>query len=256
MGRPSRRSLVLALFRSHLRARAAMAGAHRREGRFWRDAYRHPVETLAFFGLKQDQTVLELSPGDGWYTELLAPVLAKKGELRLQTGDPNSNYGKRIYTLLKSNPDVFGKVKPVVVAKPKEGIDLGAPDSVDLVLTFRNIHNWYEGETLEPTLAAVFKVLKKGGTFGIVEHRAKPTAKPEDGKKSGYLPEAWVIAQVQKAGFKLVKKSEVNANKKDTKDYAGGVWTLPPTLDQGAKDREKYMAIGESDRMTLRFVKP
>lgn len=236
--------------------RASMAGPHRKEGRFWRDAYRHPLETLTFFGLKQDQTVLELSPGEGWYTELLAPVLQKKGELRVQTGDPNSNYGRRFYNGMKAAPEVYAKVKTVVVADPKVAIDLGPPESVDLVLTFRNLHNWYDSGTLESTLAATFKVLKKGGTFGVVEHRAKVGQKPEDGKKSGYLPEAFVIAQIQKAGFKLVKKSEVNANKKDTKDYAEGVWTLPPNLALKEKDRERYMAIGESDRMTLRFVKP
>ncbi len=241
--------------------RNAMAGVHRKEGRFYRDYYRHPVQTLGFFGLKQDMTVLELWPGSGWYTEILAPVVAKKGKLKVTNGDASSanateeNSGaKRYAAFLAAVPEVYGKVEVVTIDPPKK-LELGAPESVDMVLTFRNLHNWQEAGFLDKLLPEVNKVLKKGGVFGVVDHRAKPGQNPAQSAKSGYLAEAWVIKTIEAAGFKLAAKSEINANSKDTRDYKEGVWTLSPGFTLGAKDREKYVAIGESDRMTLRFVK-
>jgi predicted methyltransferase len=231
--------------------RAAMAGPHRKEGRYLRDPYRHPVETLSFYGLTPNMKVLELSPGGGWYTEILAPVLHKQGKLYVTVGE-----GSKFGDFLGSVPEVYGKVEKVQVDYKNKVFNLGPEGSLDMVVTFRNLHNWMDGGYLDEILQASFKVLKKGGVFGVVEHRARQGATPEEGKKSGYMPQAWVIQRVTAAGFKLAGKSEVNANPKDKANHPEGVWTLPPTYALGAKDREKYAAIGESDRMTLRFVKP
>ncbi|MEM9494262.1 MAG: methyltransferase, partial [Myxococcota bacterium] len=143
-----------------------------------------------------------------------------------------------------------------VFLDPSASIELGAEGSADLVLTFREMHNWHRNKILDTYVAAVFKVLKPGGTFGVVQHRAKADANPDESAQKGYLPEKWLIEAVEKAGFKLAEKSEVNANPKDTKDYEGGVWTLPPNLRGDESKRDEYVAIGESDRMTLKFVKP
>jgi predicted methyltransferase len=183
--------------------------------------------------------VVEMSPGSGWYTAILAPVLAPRGQLTITS---------RVDDLAK-RPDVFGRVE---LTSP---LRLGAASSADMVLTFRNMHNWVgeHGEEQE-VLARVFAVLKPGGTLGLVDHRAKADAVPPGA--GGYLRADWVIAQVEKAGLRFVAKSEINANPKDTRDHPKGVWTLPPTYALGDADRAKYEAIGESDRMTLKFVKP
>jgi len=233
--------------------KAVLAMPHRSEENRNRDQYRHPVETLEFFGLREDMNVVELWPGGGWYTEVLAPFLKDKGHLAVT----NTAKGKKYSDMLAARPDLYGKVEVRIVAPPKD-INLGPEGSADLVVTFRNIHGWNSDDKPydDQVYASAFKVLKSGGFFGVEEHRAKPGADPKELKGTGYISEDWVIKRVQEAGFRFVGKSEVNANPKDTKDYKEGVWTLPPTLRLKDKDKEKYLAIGESDRMTLKFVKP
>jgi predicted methyltransferase len=228
-----------------------LAMPHRSEANRARDKYRHPVETLGFFGLRDDMTVMEIWPGGGWYTEVLAPLLKEKGKLIVT----NTATGKKYADMLASSPDLYGKVEVKLIAPPDD-INFGPDNSVDLLVTFRNIHSWMPKKYDGKVFAAAFKVLKSGGVFGVVEHRGKPGSKPEDLEKSGYVPEDYVIKKVEEAGFKLAAKSEINANPKDTKDYPDGVWTLPPTLRKGEVDKAKFLAIGESDRMTLKFVKP
>jgi predicted methyltransferase len=239
---------------------AAMKGTHRVPGAADRDKYRHPVETLEFFGLKPTMTVIDIGPGEGWFTELLAPTLAKKGHYVATSADPNgpadsmSTLNAQKYAaFLAKAPELYGKVTTVVVdgKAPKLGMD----GKVDMVLAMREAHGWKNSGTLDAWLAAVHDALKTGGILGIEAHRAPADANPDETSKKGYLPEKWLIAQVEAAGFKLVGKSEVNANAKDTKDYPDGVWDLPPTYQAKDKEREKYAAIGESDRMTLKFVK-
>ena len=245
---------------AHAALKALLASPHRKPSNVQRDAARHPVETLELFGFAQNQTVLEYGPGDGWYTELLAPALAKKGKLLITQTDPNGPknerstfYGERTKQFLERAPDLYGKVETVVI-NPKAP-DLKLDGTVDLVLVARGLHGMVNNGTLGTWLAEFHDALKPGGVLGIEQHRAKPDAVATESSKQGYLPEPWVIEQVEAAGFKLAKKSEINANPKDTKDYPEGVWTLPPSLRLGDKDRDKYTAIGESDRMTLKFVK-
>jgi predicted methyltransferase len=191
-------------------------------------------------------------------------VLHDAGKLLVVGGDPNgdakSEGTKNALALQKrfqASPAAFGNVQSVVVAAGKP-LDLGAPESADMVLTFRNFHNWVGGSEVDTLLAAAFSVLKHGGVLGMTDHRANPgvTDDRKVADKTGYVTEDFVIQTIQKAGFKLAGKSEVNANPKDTKDYAKGVWALPPSYDGGNVDHDKYAAIGESDRMTLKFVKP
>lgn len=219
-----------------------------------RDQYRNPYETLKFFGLKDDQVVVELSPGGGWYTEILAPYLKKKGVLIAAHYNPETSaYYARSRTVfdakIESN-NIFSKVKVVELDK-----SYGAENSADLVLTFRNLHNWI-GKQGDDILSRAFKVLKPGGSLGVVDHRAKPGTSLEAMKQSGYITEDYAISVAEKAGFILVASSEINANSKDTADYKNGVWTLPPSLRLQEIDKEKYLAIGESDRFTLLFKKP
>lgn len=238
-------------------------GSWRSEANKARDAFRHPAETLAFFGVTPHSKVMEIWPGGGWYAEILVPYATVHGSYAGAVNDPEkmSNerskeyYGKQNQALRQkfaANPTVYGKAQLVEFdpAKPVLGMD----GSMDAVLTFRNVHNWRAGKQAEGMFKAFYAVLKKGGTLGVVEHRANKDV-PED-DKTGYVSEAQVIALAEQAGFKLVARSEINANPKDTKDYPDGVWTLPPTYELGEKDRAKYAAIGESDRMTLKFVKP
>jgi predicted methyltransferase len=239
---------------------AALAGKHRKPGNSERDAARHPIETLEFFGFKPTQTVLESGPGEGWYTELLAPSLAKKGKLIVTTPDPGgakteraTYYGQRTKLFLERLPEAYGKVVPLVI-DPKAP-NLGADASVDLVLLNRGAHGMVNDKRLGLYLAEYHRVLKQNGILGIEQHRAAANANVEESSKKGYVPEAYLISEVEAAGFKLAGKSEINANPKDTKDHPEGVWSLPPTLREGEKDRARYVAIGESDRMTLKFVK-
>ncbi|MHC5850815.1 class I SAM-dependent methyltransferase [Nostoc sp.] len=233
-----------------------LSSSHRSEQNRLRDKYRHPAQTLEFFGLRPNMTVVELWPGSGWYTEILAPFLAPKGQLIVTNFAPStSKPALALQEKLAANPEIFGKVKVAQINPPNE-LTLAPENSVDIVVTFRNIHNWVKAGYAEQVYAAAYKALKPGGILGVEEHRALRGTSLQESIKTGYMSEDGVIAAVEKAGFKLVGKSEINANAKDTKDYPGGVWTLPPTLSQGEKDRERFLTIGESDRMTLKFVKP
>jgi len=241
---------------------AAIAGDHRSPANVARDAWRHPRETLLFFGLRPDMTVMEIWPGaGGWYTEILAPVLRDRGRLLAASFDPASDNQfvqeslKAYRTKLDARPDVYDKVEVVALHYPT-AMNPVPPESVDLVLTFRNIHNWMPRDAARPMLEAMYAALRPGGTLGVVEHRA-PAGLPQDPKaRSGYVSEDYAIELIESVGFRLVGRSEVNANPADTRDYELGVWTLPPTLRLGDKDRDRYLAIGESDRFTLRFEKP
>ena len=243
------------------RLRWVLAGEQRTEKEKARDAYRHPAETLAFFGVKPDSKVVELWPGGGWYTALLAPLVRDRGKLAVTNADPNVATGNQKAGAEKYNaklhgaPAVYDQVE-VRVVNPPQSLTLGPDGSADIVLTFRNIHNWMGAGYADKVFAAAFQVLKHGGTFGVEEHRAAPGTTAKKSTETGYVAEETVIQLAKAAGFVLDAKSEINANPKDTKDYPKGVWTLPPTLELGAADREKYLAIGESDRMTLRFKKP
>jgi predicted methyltransferase len=240
--------------------KAATLGKYREPSNVERDAARHPVETLEAFGFKPTQTVLEFGPGRLWYTELLAPALAKKGKLIVTSTDPNGPsdqratfYGEQVQLGLGVSPELYGKVEKVIVDNMQPGLPLDG--TVDLVVGARVLHGMVNNGTLDGWLAAFHKALKVNGTLGIEQQRAKPDAVPAESAKQGYLPEAFVIEKVEAAGFKLTGKSEVNANKKDTKDYPKGVWTLPPNFAEGETDKAKYAAIGEADRMTLKFTK-
>ena len=237
----------------------ALKGAWREPANAARDQYRHPRETLEFFGLRQDMTVVQLWPGTGWYTEVLAPVLKDHGQLVDAAvparGESESDSTVRYLAKLKADPAVYGKVK-VVDFSPPAKMDLGPAGTADMVLTFRNLHNWQGRGQLDAVFQAAFKVLKHGGVFGVCEHRAAAGKSVDETFRSGYMPVDYVIREAEKAGFKLAAQSEINANPKDTKDYPKGVWTLPPTFALGDTDHAKYAAIGESDRMTLKFVKP
>lgn len=257
--------VAIALFGA-LQAQAAMdwstalEGEQRSEANRARDVFRHPRETLEFFGLREDMSVVEISPGGGWYTEVLAPLLKDKGELyaaHANLNPPHPYYrrslGKYLVKLGENN-DAFGKVV-VTQLQPPLSADVGPAGQADMVLTFRNVHNWMNAGNDQEILGAAYKALKSGGILGIVEHRAKPGTSLEDMIKSGYVTQDHVIKLAEAAGFKLVDSSEVNANPKDSAKHPKGVWTLPPRLRLGDEDRAKYLAIGESDRMTLKFVK-
>ena len=238
---------------------AALAGAWRSADNKARDAYRHPAQTLAFFGVKDGSTVVEITPGGGWYAEILAPMLKDNGNYVAAIPlDASSDYAKRGNERLRAKfaaaPDQFGAAK-FAEYDPKAP-DLGKEGAADVVLTFRNVHNWTGNGTAPGLFQAFFRVLKPGGVLGVVEHRAAAGKDLEAIKDSGYLPTEYVIKLATDAGFTLAEQSEINANPKDTKDYPEGVWTLPPSLALKDVDREKYLAIGESDRMTLKFVKP
>ena len=237
----------------------AIKGSWREPANAARDQYRHPRETLEFFGLAPSLTVVQLWPGTGWYTEILAPVLKDHGQLIDAAvpprGENESDNTVRYLAKLKKDPAVYGKVK-VVDFSPPAKMALGPEGSADMVLTFRNLHNWQGRGQLDNVFQTAFRVLKHGGVFGVCEHRAATGKTVDQTYDSGYMPVDYVIQEAEKAGFKLAGQSEINANPKDTKDYPKGVWTLPPTYTLGDKDRAKYAAIGESDRMTLKFVKP
>ncbi|HWH49801.1 MAG TPA: methyltransferase [Burkholderiales bacterium] len=242
----------------------ALTGTHRADANKARDKYRHPKETLLFFGLKPDMTVVEIWPSAGWWTEILAPVLKDRGHYYAAwfatqaKGAPDflKEREKGFDAMLAGRPDLYGKVVKTALLAP-EYVDIAPKGSADMVLTFRNVHNWAKAGNADAMFKAFYDVLKPGGILGVKDHRAKPGTPFERQIDSGYMTEAWVIETAQKAGFKLDNKSEINANPRDSADYPGGVWTLPPTLRNVSDvDRSKYIAIGESDRMTLKFVKP
>jgi len=246
---------------------AALAGSHRSGANKARDRYRHPKETLAFFGLRPEMTVVEIWPGGGWYTEVLAPVLHERGKLYVaQYGSkPPFPYQQRemdtLAAKMRANPDLYRAVTPTALNFFTNELTIAPPGSVDLVLTFRNVHNWFEEGYGPPNAAqlafkAMFTALKPGGMLGVVDHRWPDPVTEDPGAKNGYISEKRVIELAEGAGFELAGRSDINRNLLDTHDYPEGVWTLPPDLALGERDRDKYLAIGESDRFTLKFVKP
>ncbi len=240
----------------------SLAGDHRSDANKARDVWRHPKETLLFFGLRQDMTVMEVWPGGGaWYTEVLAPTLREHGRLILASWDPKSTSSyvqensKKLAAKLAERPGLYDRVTMTALQNPNE-LKPVPDNSVDMVLTFRNIHSWMGSDSAEEMFAAMFAALKPGGILGVTEHRAR-SDQPQDPKgKTGYVRTDYAIALAKAAGFELVGESEINANPKDTKDHPNGVWSLPPTFRGGDVDRERFAAIGESDRMTLKFRKP
>jgi predicted methyltransferase len=239
---------------------AILAGSHRSAENRARDGQRHPQQTLQFFGIRPDMTVVEVWPGAGWYTEILAPLLEERGQLYAAHLDAASGeYARKTVQgfrdKLSASPALYGKVVVTTLAAPPARSEIAPPGSADLVVTFRNLHNWMMFGWQREAFEAMHAALKPGGVLGVVEHRGDPQ-RPQDPKaSSGYVHEQYAIDLIESVGFKLVGRSEVNANPKDTKDYEKGVWTLPPNFAAGAADRSRYAAIGESDRFTLKFVK-
>lgn len=223
-----------------------------------RDPARHPAEELAFFGIKPKMTVVELWPGGGYWTEILGPYLAKEGTYYVALnapGDPEEDKGvERWRARMAAEKTRLGTIHETMIGAGH--YDIAPPGSADLIVTFRNLHNVMDDGTVDQALAACFKALKPGGILGIEEHRGR-NDKPQDPKaKDGYVRQDYAIALAKKAGFAFLASSEINANPKDTKDWVDGVWTLPPTLSQKDKDREKYLAVGEADNFVMTFQKP
>jgi predicted methyltransferase len=240
----------------------AIAGPHRSDANRARDAHRHPRETLQFFGVRPDMTVVEIWPGAGWYTEILAPLLREGGKyyaahFHLDGGGPRYRQASLLgyREMLASRPHLYNKVTVTAFEAPRHSA-IAPAGSANLVLTFRNVHNWSAAKSDEASFRAFHEALKPGGVLGVVEHRARDGTPLEQMIKTGYMTEAYVIALAERVGFRFAGKSEVNANPRDTKDHLRGVWTLPPTFRLGDQERAKYRAIGESDRMTLKFIKP
>lgn len=232
---------------------------HRTQANIVRDPHRHPVETLTFFGVKENSTVVEILPGSrGYYLEILAPYLKARGHYvaanRDELAGPSYQEDHRKFLArIKNEAETFGKVE---VTKFNADLhEIAKPGSADFVLTFRNLHNWVERKEIDGALRAFYKALKPGGILGVVDHRGRTSLSQEEQMKSGYVREDYAINLMEKAGFKLAGKSDINNNPKDTKDYPDGVWTLPPSFRLGDKDKAKYQAIGESDRFTHRYVK-
>lgn len=238
---------------------ALVTGKYRSQKNLARNDARHPVETLEFFGLKPEMTVLEILPALGWYTEILAPYLAERGRLYVAHFSPDGlmPYMPKALAMFEDRivrePEVFGRVIVRHINPPRE-ISVTPPGTADLALTFRNVHNWIMADQEHEYFAAFFQALKPDGVLGIVEHRARPDADMESMRKTGYVTEAYVKEIAQRAGFVFETSSEINANPRDNTDHPNGIWSLPPSLRSG--DEDKYKAIGESDRMTLRFRKP
>jgi len=234
-------------------------GEHRSAENIARNKHRNPVETLEFFGIEPDMRVVEIWPGGAWYTEILAPYLQESGQYVAANWDPNSEIefvAKAVQDYqgkLAEYPELYGNAK-MTVLMPTEQWDLGPAGSADMVLTFRNIHNWMPRGYAEEMFEKIYAVLKPGGILGVVEHRGKPDVPQDPKAASGYVNQDYAVAMAEAAGFELAATSEINANPKDTKDYDQGVWTLPPTLRAG--DDPQWREIGESDRFTLKFMKP
>ena len=239
----------------------ALFAEHRTAAERARDVYRHPLETLTFFGLARNMRVVEISPGTGWYSAIIAPSVKSFGRYVAAIPDetlPNqpeyyASLNKGLADRFRKDFRIYGLPSPILRYNPLQP-SFGPPASADMVLSFRNAHNWIADGTAEAHFQGFFAVLKQGGTLGIVDHRAAPGT-VSDGS-TGYVTEQQIIDLATGAGFRLAGRSEINANANDTKDYPEGVWTLPPTYALKDVDREKYRTIGESDRMTLKFVKP
>jgi len=240
---------------------AVIGGDHRSEANKARDKFRHPAETLTFFGLKPDMRVVEVWPSTGWYTEILGPYLSKSGKYYAAGWDPESKVEfiqrgvKAFSDKIAASPDLYAGTEMTVLSFPDK-TTIAPAGTADMVLTFRNIHNWMGGGNADTAFAAMYAALKPGGVLGVVEHRAKTDAPQDPKAASGYVREDYAIELAKKAGFVLEASSEINANPRDTRDYEKGVWTLPPTYRNGDQDKDRYTAIGESDRFTLRFRKP
>ena len=237
----------------------ALAAPHRSPANVARDPYRHPREVIEFFGIRADSVVVEILPGSaGYYLEILAPLLREHGRYVAASRDASAapQYladHRKLLARPQAQPDLYGKVE---VTQFNAGLhEIAPPASADYVLTFRNLHNWIERGEAEAALRAFHKALKPGGVLGVVDHRGRTDLSQEAQMKSGYVREDYAVALIERAGFRLVGSSQANANPRDTKDHPAGVWTLPPTYRLKGEDREKYRAIGESDRFTLRFEK-
>lgn len=250
--------------------RTAMAGAHRSAVHQARDDQRNPEDTLAFLRLEREHRAIEIWPGAGWYTEILAPVLRDHGQLVVANypPDPDTGYmgrvGQQLLDKLEADPDVYGRVEVVQFAPP-EYTSLGEPGSADFVLLSRQFHGLASRGTEEVVLGAIHEVLRSGGVLGVIQHRLPEARDFDPEEQTGYVPESFVVAAAERAGFELDDRAEINANPLDTADHEFGVWTLPPSFRacaeieddlEMAECRKRYAAIGESDRMTLRFVKP
>ncbi len=242
----------------------AVNAPHRSTEHRARDAWRHPAETLRFFGIRPTMNVVEIWPGkSGWYTEILAPYLVDEGQLTVAVfGDQTDQYrdfmlkaNEEFAAKLDANPAVYEAVAVTSLWAPAQ-TGLAPPGSQDMILTFRNLHNWMRWGQTEDVLAACFEALKPGGILGVTDHRSPEGREIDPEARNGYVDQARAIRLIQAAGFEFVASSEINANPKDTADHPSGVWTLPPTLTLGEEDRKKYLAIGESDRFTLKFIKP
>jgi predicted methyltransferase len=237
---------------------AAVASTSRAPNAIARDKTRHPVEELTFFGIAPTMTVVELWPGGGYWTDILGPYLAKSGHYYIALnapGDAEEDAGiKKFRAHIASEKDRLGTLNETTLGAGH--FDVAPPDSADLIVTFRNLHNWMYDGYADQALAACLKALKPGGILGIEEHRGRDDVAQDPKGKSGYVRQDYTIALAKKAGFEYVGASEINANSRDTKDWPDGVWTLPPTLAQGEKDRAKYIAIGEADNFVLKFRKP
>lgn len=243
---------------------AAIGGSWRDPANVARDPHRRPGQTLAFFGIRPDMTVVEITPGGGWYAEILAPYLRDQGRYVAAVVDPQTvaegsgrDYQQRsrdgLQKKFAGSPQQYAKAE-LVSFDPQAPV-FGPAGSADMVVTFRNVHNWRGGQSRAPGMfKGFYEVLRPGGVLGVVEHRARADVAEDD--RSGYVGQAQVIALAEAAGFRLDASSEINANPRDTRDHANGVWTLPPVNRHDPSERAKYQAIGESDRMTLRFVKP
>jgi predicted methyltransferase len=241
---------------------AAVNGPQRSEKARARDAYRHPQETLQFFEIGSTQTVLEIAPGGGWYTDILAPYLHDHGHLyeaqyistSAELADEDRATDAAWLRKLAGQPAIFGNVV-VGTLRAGEFTGFGAEGQFDRVVTFRNIHNWMKDGQIDANFRAFYQALKPGGILGVEEHRARSGTSLQQMIDTGYVTEDYVIEHAKAAGFTLAGRSEINANARDTKDYPHGVWSLPPTYKGGDVDKARYAAIGESDRMTLKFVK-
>lgn len=236
-----------------------LSAPHRSPGNVARDPWRHPAETLAFMGVRPDSTVVEILPGSrGYYMEILAPWLRERGVYiaagRDDTAPPAYQADhRRLLERLAAEPGLYDRVR--VTKFNAELHEVAPPGSADFVLTFRNLHNWLDANEAQAALRAFHKALKPGGVLGVVDHRGRTDLSQDAQMRSGYVREDFAVALIEAAGFRLVARSEVNANPKDTKDHPKGVWTLPPGYALKDQDRAKYAAIGESDRFTLKFVK-